>query len=282
MSVAVETKRIALGDVELAYNEVVAGERPFVLLHGLTGHRDDFRTRMPDLADLGRLLAPDLRGHGDFTRTGRPETFTFPQLNADLVALLDAWEIERCDLLGHSFGGMLALRFVLEHPDRVDSLILMDTAPFSPESYTPDMFEKAGAIAVARGMGFLQELVEKATKQREDLSPSERHIEDWGDAYWPHHRLRYISMDPVAYRALGLAMAEQESVVERLGEIGCPATVLVGADDVDFLKGTDALDSGIPGAERVTIPDAGHHPHVENPGAWLAAVRGHFARRRVP
>jgi len=273
-----QTKRIAVGGVELTYNEVAGSGRPFVLLHGLTGHRDDFRHRMPELADLGWLLAPDLRGHGDFTRTGREETFTFTQLCADMVALLDAWGVERCDLLGHSFGGMLALRFVLEYPERVDSLILMDTAPFSPDDYTRDTFEKAGAIARARGMVFLQELVEKATKAREAPSASDRHVEKWSDLYWPHHRLRYAAMDPVAYGALGVAMAEQEPVVDRLGEIGCPTTVIVGADDGDFLKGADVLESGIPHAARITVPDAGHHPQMENPEAWLAAVRGHFVR----
>ena len=273
-----ETKHIALGDVELAYNEEGAGHRPFVLLHGLTGHRDDFRPCMPELGEFGRVFAPDLRGHGDFTHTGRAETFTFPQLVADTVALLDAWGIDRCDLLGHSFGGMVALRFVLEYPDRVDSLILMDTSPFAPEAYSREMFERASALVNEHGMGFLQEAVEKATKQRDDLSAADRHMEDWGGDYWPHHRLRYTAMDPVAYTTLVFAMIDQESLVPRLGEIRCPTTVLVGADDEDFLKGADALEAGIPNADRVTIPDAGHHPHRENPDVWLAAVRGHFAR----
>ena len=80
-----EARRISLGEVELVCNEVSGEGRPCVLLHGLTGHRDDFAPRLPELADLGWLLAPDLRGHGDFTRTGRAETFTFGQLTRDLV-----------------------------------------------------------------------------------------------------------------------------------------------------------------------------------------------------
>jgi len=85
-------------------------------------------------------------------------------------------------------------------------------------------------------------------------------------------------MDPVAYMTLVFAMVDQQPVVSCLDEIRCPTTVLVGSDDGDFLKGADALHAGIPNAERVTIPDAGHHPHRENPDVWLAAVRGHFAR----
>jgi pimeloyl-ACP methyl ester carboxylesterase len=276
----VEKRRIAIGSAELSYLEVAGEGRPFVLLHGLTGHRDDFRTRLPDLADLGWLLAPDLRGHGDFSQIGREESFSFEQLVVDLNALLDAWGVESCDLLGHSFGGMLALRFVLAQPERVGSLILMDTAPFSPEDYARATFEKAGAIARARGMAFLQQLVEKAMRGNPDPSPSDRQTRKWGDLYWTHQKLRYGCMDPVGYGALGIAMVEQAPVVDRLAEIRCPTSVLVGAFDNEFLKGADALEAGIDGAVRVTIPDAGHHPQMENPEAWLAAVRRHFRRVR--
>ena len=274
------TERLALGEIELAYNEVPGPGRPLVLVHGLTGHRDDFRWRMPELADLGRLLAPDLRGHGDFTHTGRAESCTFEQLVADLEAWLDALAIEQCDLLGHSFGGMLALRFALAHPERVASLIAMDTAPFAPEAYTRETFEKAGAIARARGMAFLQELVEQAMRANPDPAASDRQAAKWGELYWPHQRRRYAAMDPVAYGALALAMVDQASLVPRLAGIRCPTTVLVGADDTEFLSGADALAAGIPDAVRITLPDAGHHPQMENPPAWSAAVRAHLRRAR--
>lgn len=275
---AVEERRIAIGPVELSYLEVAGEGRPFVLLHGLTGHRDDFGTRLPDLADVGWLLAPDLRGHGDFTQTDREESFSFAQLVADLNELLDALGVEGCDLLGHSFGGMVALRFVLAHPERVHSLILMDTAPFSPEDYSRATFEKAGAIARARGMAFLQQRVEKASRGKPEPSPADLQTRKWGDLYWTHQKKRYGCMDPVGYGALGIAMVEQAPVVDRLGEISCPTSVLVGAFDDEFLKGADALQAGIDGAVCVTIPDAGHHPQMENPEAWLAALRAHFQR----
>jgi pimeloyl-ACP methyl ester carboxylesterase len=276
----VETRRIAIGDIELSYNEVSGAGRPLVLLHGLTGHRDDFRLRMPELADTGRLLAPDLRGHGDFTKTGRDETFSFEQLVADLAALLDAWDLEQCDLLGHSFGGMVALRFVLAHPGRVASLVMMDTAPFAPDGYTAASFEKAGAIAVARGMTFLQERVEQASRNAESPSAADRQTAKWSDLYWRHHRVRYLAMDPVGYAALAKLMMEQESLLDRLAEIRCPTTLLVGSDDVEFLRGTDALEAEIGHAVRVTLQDAGHHPHMESPEAWLEAIRDHLKRAR--
>jgi pimeloyl-ACP methyl ester carboxylesterase len=274
------TKRVRLGDVELLCNEEPGEGRAFVLVHGLTGHRDDFRTRLPELADLGWLLAPDLRGHGDFTQTGVEATFAFPQFVADLEAFLDAEGIESCDLLGHSFGGMVSLRFVLEHPARVASLILMDTSPFTPDGYSRDALEKAGEIARARGMEFLQEIVERASRANPNPSASDAATERWGGAYWPHHRLRYTAMEAAAYGPLALSMMDQTSLESRLGEISCPTSVIVGAEDVEFLRAADAFEAGIPGAVRTTIPEAGHHPHMENPAAWSAAVRAHLGRVR--
>jgi pimeloyl-ACP methyl ester carboxylesterase len=87
-------------------------------------------------------------------------------------------------------------------------------------------------------------------------------------------------MDPVGYQCLGMLMMQQVPVVDRLKQIGCPTTVIVGADDVEFLAGADALSEGIAGAVRVTLPDAGHHPHMESPKAWLAAIRDHLERAR--
>ncbi len=271
------TRRLA--GLRLGYSEVAGPGRAFVLLHGFTGHRDDFLPRLPDLAGEAWLLAPDLRGHGDFEHTGRPESFDFPQLVDDLVALLDDFGIERCDLLGHSMGGMVALRFALAHPSRLASLVLMDTAPDCPEGYDLETFELADRIVRERGMAFLQQLVEKRWRE----SPEEEgvaHTRKWADVYWPHHRRRYLAMDPVAYGALGRTLVEQAPVVERLGEIACPTTVLLGDGDHEFVPGSEVLARGIPGAVHVTIPDAGHHPHMENPAAWLDAVRAHLRRVR--
>ena len=72
----------------------------------------------------------------------------------------------------------------------------------------------------------------------------------------------------------------QQPVTARLAEIACPTTILVGADDAEFLPGGDALEGGIHHALRVTVPDAGHHPHMENPRVWLAALREHLSRAR--
>lgn len=281
---SLELRRVALpgdpDDAALSTLEIAGDGRAIVLLHGLTGHRDDFRPVLPALAEGNdhRWLAPDLRGHGDFTRPVRTESFAFDALVTDLLRLAEALGLDRFDLLGHSFGGMVAVRFALAEPDRLRSLVLLGTSPDCPDGYDRAVFEKVGAIALARGMAFVQERIESAGRDQTDLSPSDRQCRKWGEAYWEHQRLRYAAMDPAAYAPLGLTMVEQVPVTGRLGEIHLPTTVLVGEDDVEFLRGADLLAAGIPGAVRETLPDAGHHPHRENTEAWLAAMRAHWKR----
>jgi 3-oxoadipate enol-lactonase/4-carboxymuconolactone decarboxylase len=86
-------------------------------------------------------------------------------------------------------------------------------------------------------------------------------------------------MDPEGYASLGLAMANQQAVTERLAEIRVPTGVIVGSGDTAFLPGSRALAAGIAGARLEVIPDSGHHPHQENPEAWDAALRRVLPRR---
>jgi 2-succinyl-6-hydroxy-2,4-cyclohexadiene-1-carboxylate synthase len=265
------TERVRVQGIEVAYEDLGAGPGPpFVLVHGFTGHRDDFREVSEALAEDRRVLIPDLRGHGDSGR-GEPDEYTFDSLVAELAGWLDLLGIPSCDLLGHSMGGMLALRFALAHPTRVASLVLMNTAATPPAGMEPDTMDRPGAIALEHGMADLQMRVERASRTTPDPI-----LERWADQYWAHHRRRYLDMDPAAYAGLGRAMAAQQPLTERLREIRCRTLVLVGDHDHDFLPASKALASGIPGAVFELIPEAGHHPQFENRDAWLAAIRSHL------
>lgn len=274
-------RRIALDDIEIGCEDLGPRDgRALVMLHGFTGHRDDFRDLHPELAALGRTLIPDLRGHGD-ARPHRPAAgYGFSPLVADLLRLLDNEGIARCDLLGHSMGGMLALRFVLAHPQRVASLVLMNTSPDAPQALDRAGFERAAEGARKHGMPELQRRLEQSARQQPATRGAERHLARWAERYWSHHRRRYAAMDPEAYAGLGSALFAQASLLSRLGEIRCPTLVMVGEDDLAFLPGAEALAAGIPGAIQVTIPGAGHHPHQENRAAWLEALAMHLERVR--
>jgi len=276
-------RRIVVNGIEMAYEEHGSGVRPFVLVHGFTGSRLDFAPRIAELAALGRIVLPDLRGHGESTNTGAADGYTLDQLGLDLLAFLDVLGIARCDLLGHSMGGMVALRAVLARPERFASLVLMNTSARAPADLSRDGVELAARVAREVGMAPLATILRaRASSPEAGRTEADRRLEAaWGDRYWEEWRFpNYHAMDPVAVGALGAALFDQIPLAARLGEIRCPTLVLVGSGDTGFRSAADELAQAIPGARLAVIPDAGHQPQLENPAAWIAALREHLARVR--
>ncbi len=277
-----DEKRLRVGELEIAYEDrdakAGASERPFVLVHGFTGSRDDWREVLPALSERGRTLAPDGRGHGGTTNPGDPAAYGFEPLVADLAGFLDALEVPRCDLLGHSLGGMVAMRFALAHPERVASLVLMDTSPYPVRAEVRAAVEAATKVARDLGMSALFEVLSE--QGRDD--PATRFVRAalGEEAYWERLRVKLEAMDPEAFAVLGLLLTDHESVEPRLGEIAAPTLVVVGAEDEPFLGAAQALERGIPGARRVVIADSAHSPQISNSRAWLEAVGDHLARVR--
>ncbi len=275
------TKRIAIGEIELAYEEQGTGDRALVLVHGFTGSRRDFAPRMSALARLGRTVAVDLRGHGGSTRTGEGASYTLDAIAEDLVGFLETAGLVGCDLLGHSMGGMAVLRAALTAPGHVGSLILMDTAA-GPPALPAGMFELAKQVVASAGLEKLVELMRARGPDDPSRSEADRRLEaKWGDAYWTEWRVpNFRAMDPVAYGAFGDEIFAQAPLVHRLAEISAPTLVLVGEADTGFLAAAEELASGIPDARRIAIPGAAHQPQLENPAAWLDAIAGHLSRVR--
>ena len=277
-------ERVRVGPIEIEYEDHGEGDRPFLLVHGFTGSRDDFREVLPPLARRGRTLALDLRGHGGTTNPGDPAAYGLGILKDDVVGFLDALGIERCDLLGHSMGGMVALRLVLEHPERVASLVLMDTSPGPVHPKARGWFETAGRIAREQGMKVLFGLSRQVAGRDPNRPPAaEKPIRRMGEEpWWERIRAKLEAMDPVAFSELGVMLAGHEGVEPRLGEIACPTTIVVGDQDAPFRKPSEVMEAGIPGAKLFVIEDAAHSPQFESPEEWLRIIEGHLDGARAP
>lgn len=114
---------------------VEAGSGPTILfLHGFNGGARLWSPNIADIAPAGfRCLAPDLPGWGD---TPPPDNFSYrmEELVPWLVAFLDRHAREPVTVVGHSFGGAVALHLALAHPERVNGLVLVNSAGLSPKS----------------------------------------------------------------------------------------------------------------------------------------------------
>ncbi|MGH7265976.1 MAG: alpha/beta fold hydrolase, partial [Candidatus Rokuibacteriota bacterium] len=113
------------GGVATAYTVEGAGP-PVLLIHGVGARLDNWEGVVAALGGRFRTVRYDLRGHGASSRA--PGPYSIELLSADALALLDHLGIGRCQVAGHSLGGMVALRLAIDAPERVDRLALLSTA----------------------------------------------------------------------------------------------------------------------------------------------------------
>jgi pimeloyl-ACP methyl ester carboxylesterase len=258
---------IPVGDVELSVASYGAGG-PLVLLHGFTGAADDWAGVIGELSRDRQVITLEHRGHGNSTNTGDAATYTFDQLVADFGAIVDRLDLEPFDLLGHSMGGIVAMRYALAQPARLRSLVLMDTAAEASPDGPSHGFMRAGFTLAQEG-GMLA--VFDAIAPYLGEGPG-------GDIARADLRCKYERMDPVAFVTLGEELLTHASALDRLAGLDLPTTVMVG--ELDGLRpGADDLAATIPGAVLHVIPDAAHSPQLENRRAWLDVVHDHLSRR---
>lgn len=146
--------KIELGNGLNVHYERVGKGPDVVMIHGIGGHLATWHFKIvPLLWDRYNILTYDLRGHGytQMTETG----YTPTELAADLVLLLDALGIEKIDVVGHSFGGDIALYFAYYYPERVNRVVLIEALiPAMAMILTRDDFQRADwAATVLEKMG---------------------------------------------------------------------------------------------------------------------------------
>jgi pimeloyl-ACP methyl ester carboxylesterase len=143
---AVKTGRVTINGVDYAYQIRGQGE-PLLMLHGGLGSSDMFDAVMPTFAAARQVITVDLQGHGRSTLGKRP--LRCDAIGDDVAALLKQLGRTKVDVLGYSFGGCVALRLAVQHPDMVRRLALVST-PFADDGWYAEM--RAQQVQVSRAL----------------------------------------------------------------------------------------------------------------------------------
>jgi 2-succinyl-6-hydroxy-2,4-cyclohexadiene-1-carboxylate synthase len=249
---------------------------PVLLLHGFTGSVEAWGEPLLEaLAAAGRqVLAVDLLGHGVSDVPRDPARYEMQAQLEDLEEALRALRLERAVWVGYSMGARLALGAAVLRPGPVAALVLESGSPGLATEEERQARRSADETLAAR--------LEAA--EPEGLL---RFVDDWmalplfatqrrlPEEVRRRERQRRLAHDPrgLAGTLRGLGTGAQPSLWERLGEVRVPTLLLTGGLDEKFEAIADRMAGHMPGAARITVPDAGHAVHLERPDAWLAHVR---------
>jgi len=266
-------------DVRLHFR--VSGKGPVLIAHpGGPGTGAAFLGDLAGLDEVATIIWLDPRGTGPSTAPADAAAYRLADYAADVDAVRRHLGLDRVGLLGFSHGGMVAMRYAVDHSDHLTHLVLLDTAP----AMDAVAMERVGAAMDRRhGEPWYAEV-------RPLLDADEVEATDEGAMAamlailpmyfhrWDETAQRFSATLAGAgfHSRVGPSWAEEQATMDlrpELPRIASRTLVVVGEDDFicDVVSAREMADA-IPGAQLATISEAGHFPWVEQPAAFRAAL----------
>lgn len=253
--------------IELAY-EVYGEGFPLVLAHGFMASKEMWDAQIGPFLERYRVVVYDVRGHGESEALPVDDAgYTMDTLVDDQKALMDHLGIQEAYVGGLSLGGMIAVRFALKYPQMLRSLLLCDTtAGMGTIGQWAQNRPLLESLVRSQGVAGAMRQVYAARIPAAGL-PAVAELPAGIIAF--AQRLNQMSLD--GFLGIARAAGDQESVLDRLGEITAPTLILVG--DGDFFRGAgEEMKSRLPEARFVLITDSLHGTCLWQPEKFTAAV----------
>ena len=244
------------------------GDKPWIILsNSLGANLSMWDGQVGLLSETHRVLRYDTRGHGQSEAPAGP--YSFDDLLADVLGVMDAHEIETADFMGLSMGGMTGLGLALEHPDRFKRVICADGRADAPPPFR-EMWDTR--IAAVEGGG-LEAIVEGtlATWLTEDWRAANPEVLE-------NVRQMVLSNDPQGYISCCRALQGLD-YLRHLGKVTIPVFFVGGSEDIGAAPEVmQAMADATPGGVYVQIPAAAHVANINAPEAFNAAIKGFLAK----
>ncbi|MBC9811322.1 alpha/beta fold hydrolase [Crocinitomicaceae bacterium CZZ-1] len=253
--------------MKLHYRETGEG-KPFVILHGLFGNSDNWQTHGKRLSEYYRVIMVDLRNHG---HSGWSDEFSYELMAGDLKELFDDLKLEEVILLGHSMGGKAAMLFAQKYPELLEKLIVVDMGIKSYPPHHQHILEALNTLDLST--------IDNRSQAEQHLS---KYIDSDGVKQFLLKNIYWIEKGKMAWRMnTPVLEREMENILSALEPKECfVQTLFIRGGLSNYILDEDipGLEDAFPDSEFITIPDAGHWVHAEQPDAFIDAVLGFCLR----
>jgi pimeloyl-ACP methyl ester carboxylesterase len=261
----------------LAFRRAGAG-RPLVCLPGGPGRTPGY---LGDLGGLGawrELILPDTRGTGESAVPADPATYRCDRLARDVEALRAELGLERIDLLGHSAGGSVALRYAAAYPGRIDHLVLLSPGPQPLGLEFTDAQQQAAMQRRSAEPWYsdAQAAIQAAEAGNDSAEIRLRYMPffygRWDDAARAHALVGFSERARAVQAGFYAAGAfDPPATRAGLAQVTAPVMVYAGEAEIGPTAELAAEAAGLfPGWELTVQPGAGHYPWLDDP-AWFTA-----------
>lgn len=254
------------GDNAEIFYETSGSGVPLMLMHGGLGpDHSYFRPWLDALGDLATLIYYDHRGGGRSSRLASFDGISHDTLASDADRLREHLGHDRMVLLGHSYGGMLALEYALRYPERLAGLVLCCTAP--AWDYDDELLENSAARGTEDTLAARDALHELPLPSDEvfgklwdRIQPLYFHRPHAAAMREMHEKMTYSAS---AYHLSEILLADF-NLDDRLPEIQTPTLIVVGADDwVTPMSQAIRMQRKLPNATTLVFEESGHYPFIE-------------------
>lgn len=259
---------ISVNGVQIYYELQGAEGRPVILfLHGLGSSVRDWEYQIPYFAADYRVLLIDMRGHG---RSDKPKgPYTMSLFASDVIAVLDALKIDSVHLVGLSMGGMIAFQLAVDCPQRIRSMIIVNSGPAVVPRTLKEKFGIWLRFFIVRAMGMRK--MGETLAPRLFVEPSQENLRQTFIARWAEN-------DPRAYLDTLRAIVGW-SVEDKIAQISIPTLVVASDQDYTPVAAKEAYIAKMSKAELKIIENAHHAVAAERPDAFNEVVRSFIQAR---
>lgn len=250
--------------MEILHSKIQGAGTPLIILHGYFGMGDNWKSHANKLSDNYQVHLVDQRNHG---RSFHSDDFDYELLVEDLEAYFEFHNIEDAIVLGHSMGGKTAMLFAVTFPEKVQKLIVADIAPKNYPPHHHQILEALDAVDFS-----------KITLRTEVDEVLKQYIDEVGVRQFLLKNVYRKTKEELDFRF------NLESLTENNNEVGAPLPAFTEYDgEVLFLRGANSgyiadsdtalIEAHFSKAKIVTIANAGHWLHAENPVDFMNALQ---------
>jgi proline iminopeptidase len=281
-SIAQETdKMVDINGAKIFCKTLGDGE-PLVIVHGGPGLAHDYLFGpFKQLSDNYKLIFYDQRGCGKSQEFNEGESSTMETMVEDLEGVRKEFKLEKMNLVGQSWGAVIALNYIFKYPDRVKYLILLEPAPGSSE-----YIQNVQQTIMSR---LNKEEIERLVKisQSPDLRTSPELFKEfmnirmktyfYNSTYASKKNFNYFDTERIkkffASSALFGPYLMSYSLYDKMRNISCPTLIIHGDYDVIPTEAIERMGKEIKNAEMHIVKECGHFVHIEKPEFYFNTIR---------